>query len=71
MYQHDLYDYKGHAASQDVEFQAGPISVKLIKGPIAKSKVRLIFLILIIATTKYYIKYYQEVSLLIPILIIS
>lgn len=43
MYQHDLYDYKGHAASQDVEFQAGPISVKLIKGQIAKSKVRLIF----------------------------
>lgn len=42
MYQHDLYDYKGHAASQDVEFQAGPISVKLIKGQIAKSKVRLI-----------------------------
>lgn len=43
MYQHDLYDYKGHEPSQDVEFQTGHISVKLIKGQIAKSKVRHIY----------------------------
>nr|XP_034317327.1 protein mono-ADP-ribosyltransferase PARP14 isoform X2 [Crassostrea gigas] len=33
---------KGHAPSENVQFQAGPISVKLIKGQIARSKVDVI-----------------------------
>lgn len=38
-YQYYLHDSEGWAPSQDIEFQAGTISVKLIKGQIANSKV--------------------------------
>lgn len=41
-----LFDFKGHVHSQYVEFEAGHISVQLIKGQIARSEVSISFLLL-------------------------
>lgn len=42
-HQHNLYDFLGCAPSEGVEFQAEPISVRLIKGEIASSMVSIHF----------------------------